>query len=50
MTASDYEFYNNQCLTPQIGYCSTNIGAKWEKTQTRKAFDNYWKDLENLLW
>ena len=41
MTASHYEFYNNQCLTPQIGYCSTNIGAKWEKTQTRKAFDNY---------
>ena len=41
MTACDHEFYNNQCLTPQIGYCSRNINAKWEKTQKRKAFDNY---------
>ena len=35
MTASDNEFYNNRCLTPQIGYCSTI------ETQKRKAFDNY---------
>ena len=41
MTASDHEFYNNQCLIWQIGYCSTNINTKWEKTQKRKAFDNY---------
>ena len=39
MTAGDCEFYN-QCLTQQIGYCNTNIDAKWEKTQKRKAFDN----------
>ena len=42
MTASDDEFYNNQCLTPQIGYFSTNIDAKWEKNmEKKKAFDNY---------
>ena len=41
VTVSDHEFYNNQCLTPQIGYCSTNIDAKWKKTQKTKAFDNY---------
>ena len=41
VTVSDHEFYNKQCLTPQIGYCSTNIDAKWEKTQKTKAFDNY---------
>ena len=41
MTASDHEFYNNQCLTPQIGYYKTNINAKWDKTQKRKVFDNY---------
>ena len=37
MTASDHEFYNNQCLIPQIGYCSTNIDAKWEKNTEKKS-------------
>ena len=40
MTVSDHEFYNNQFLTAQSGYCSTNIDAKWEKHR-KENFDKY---------
>ena len=41
MTETDFEFYRNQCLTPQVGYCCTSIDKRWSKSQKRKAFDNF---------
>ena len=37
MTASDHEFHNNQCLAPQIDYCSTDIDSKRRKNTEKKS-------------
>ena len=36
MTKEDYCFYDNQCLVPQVGYCTTNTDKKWEKAVLRR--------------
>ena len=30
MTDEDENFHENQCKVPQVGYCSTFIGRKWQ--------------------
>ena len=48
MTASDDVVYNNQFLTPQTGYCSTNTNGKKHRRE-KPLTTIYWKDLENLI-
>ena len=33
------DFYRNQCLVPQVCYCSTFIDRKWKKSYLRKQVD-----------
>lgn len=37
MTNEDHLFYNNQCQTPRIGYCTNFVCRKWEISNIRKA-------------
>ena len=39
MTDADEQFYSNQCLIPQIGYCTSYADKKWTKSVKRKLQD-----------
>ena len=39
MEAKDYKFYENQCLKPQEGNCTSFVERKWKLTQLRKQKD-----------
>ncbi len=36
MVEKDFKFYENMCLTPQVGYADDKTCKKWEKTEKRK--------------
>ena len=39
MKPEDHEFYEKQCLIPQIGYCSSFIDRRWFRSNQRKLYD-----------
>ena len=43
MTLTDHQFYDQQCLDGQPGYCGTLVDIKWQLTMMRK------KHTDNVL-